>query len=281
MHVTILTIFPELFPSFLGASLLGKAIERGLLRVEVRDLRDWADDRHRTVDDVPYGGGGGMVMAAPPWIAAVRAVAGGAWRVLLSPQGRPLTDTGVRSLAARPEIVLLCGRYEGLDERVRQTVVDEELSLGDFVLAGGEVAAMALVEALARQVPGVVQLASSVEQDSFRDGLLDTPHYTRPPVVEGLEVPPVLRSGDHAAIAAWRRREALRATLRKRPDLLPGAPLTAEDRRILGELAAEAGSAGQAALVSGRADEDNRRLRQRDRDAGEGEGRDDEQAARR
>jgi tRNA (guanine37-N1)-methyltransferase len=258
VRITVLTIFPELFSSFLGASLLGKAIERGLLEVAVRDLREWAADRHHSVDDEPYGGGGGMVMMAPPWISAVRAVAGpGAWRVLLSPQGRPLTDAVVRELADRPELVLLCGRYEGIDERVRLTVVDEEVSLGDFVLAGGEVAAMALIEALARQVPGVVNLASSVLQDSFREGLLDTPHYTRPPVVEGLEVPEALRSGDHAAVAAWRRRAALRATLVKRPDLLREASLGAADRRALEEIAAEEGVALPAELVSAARAEDN------------------------
>lgn len=269
MRVTVLTIFPELFPSFLGASLLGRAIERGLLEVEVRDLRDWASDRHRTVDDVPYGGGGGMVMMAPPWIAAVRAVAGpAAWRVLLSPQGQPLTDAAIRALAARSELVLLCGRYEGIDERVRETVVDEEVSLGDFVLSGGEVAAMAVIEAIARQLPGVVQLARSVEEESFREGLLDTPHYTRPPVVEGLEAPGVLRSGDHGAVAAWRRREALRATLVKRPDLLWRARLTAADRRALGELASEENLELPPELVSAPEAEDNRSLDRRGGDEG-------------
>jgi tRNA (guanine37-N1)-methyltransferase len=192
--------------------------------------------------------------------------------VLLSPQGRPLTDVTVRTLAARPELVLLCGRYEGLDERVPRTVVDEEISLGDFVLSGGEVAAMALIEAVARQLPGVVQLASSVEQDSFRDGLLDTPHYTRPPVVEGLEAPAVLRSGDHAAVAAWRRREALRATLVKRPDLLAAARLTPADRRALRELAAEENLALPPELVSAPEAEDNRQLCRRGGDGGGGRG---------
>ncbi|MGH9464678.1 MAG: tRNA (guanosine(37)-N1)-methyltransferase TrmD [Thermoanaerobaculia bacterium] len=273
MRITVLTIFPELFPSFLAASLLGKAIERGLLEVAVRDLRDWAPERHRTVDDLPYGGGGGMVMTAPPWIAAVRAVAGPAtWRVLLSPQGRPLTDEAVRALAGRPELMLLCGRYEGLDERVRATVVDEEISLGDFVLSGGEVAAMAVIEAVARQLPGVVQLASSIEEESFRQGLLDTPHYTRPPVVEGLEAPAVLRSGDHAAVAAWRRREALRATLVKRPDQLARARLTPADRQALAELAAEEDRPLPVELVSAAEAEDNRQLGRREGDGSGGRG---------
>ena len=237
MRIQVLTIFPELFGPFLATSLVGRAIARGLLAVEVRDLRDFAEDRHRSVDDEPYGGGGGMVMMAPPWIRAVRALLaeggeGGEategaaghrpWRVLLSPQGARLDDAKVRELAARGGLILLCGRYEGIDERVRQTVVDEEVSIGDYVLSGGELPAMVLIEALSRQVPGVVGQAESVAMDSFRDGLLDHPHYTRPPVVEGLAVPAVLLSGDHAAIRRWRREEAARATRAKRPDLLKG-----------------------------------------------------------
>ncbi len=257
MRIQVLTIFPELFGPFLATSLVGRAIARGLLTVSVRDLRDFAEDRHRSVDDEPYGGGGGMVMMAPPWIRAVRALmpasggtgeggeggggeageagegSGGGeasegrrpWRVLLSPQGARLDDGKVRELAAlatRGGLILLCGRYEGIDERVRQTVVDEEVSIGDYVLSGGELPAMVLIEAVSRQVPGVVGQAESVAMDSFRDGLLDHPHYTRPPVVEGLAVPAVLLSGDHAAIRRWRREEAARATRAKRPDLLEG-----------------------------------------------------------
>jgi len=221
MRVQVLTIFPELFGPFLATSLVGRAIEKGLLDVQVHDLRSFTEDRHRSVDDEPYGGGGGMVMTAPPWIRAVRALAEPAsWRVLLSPQGARLDDAKVRELAARGDLLLLCGRYEGIDERVRLTVVDEEVSIGDYVLSGGELAAMVLIEAMSRQVPGVVQQAGSVEQDSFRGGLLDHPHYTRPPVVEGLAVPEVLLSGDHAAIRRWREAEALKATQEKRPDLL-------------------------------------------------------------
>ena len=238
MRVQVLTIFPELFEPFLSASLIGKAREKGLLEVTVHDLRDWTEDRHRSVDDEPYGGGGGMVMTAPPWLRAVRGVAGGsAWRVLLSPQGKRLDDAKVRELAGKDELVLLCGRYEGIDERVRETVVDEEISIGDYVLSGGELPAMVLIEALSRQVPGVVGFADSVENDSFRAGLLDHPHYTRPPVVEGLAVPEVLTSGDHAKIQRWREREALRATVEKRPDLLERPEvligLTREQRREL------------------------------------------------
>lgn len=241
MHVQVLTIFPELFGPFLATSLLGRAAERGLLRVEVHDLREFTEDRHRSVDDEPYGGGGGMVMTAPPWIRAVRELSGRGepWRVLLSPQGRRLDDGKVRELAAREELILFCGRYEGIDERVRHTVVDEEVSIGDYVLSGGELPAMVLIEALSRQVPGVVGLEKSVREDSFRRGLLDHPHYTRPPAVEGLEVPEVLLSGNHAAIDRWREVEALRATLEKRPDLLEGAELTAAQRRELERLRRE------------------------------------------
>jgi tRNA (guanine37-N1)-methyltransferase len=247
MRIQVLTIFPELFGPFLATSLVGRAVARGLLSVEVRDLREFTEDRHRSVDDEPYGGGGGMVMMAPPWIRAVRELAAaapeaasgggvapgagaasaaaggegpGPWRVLLSPQGVRLDDAKVRQLAARGRLILLCGRYEGIDERVRQTVVDEEVSIGDYVLSGGELPAMVVIEAVSRQLPGVVGLADSVAQDSFRDGLLDHPHYTRPPVVEGLAVPAVLLSGDHAAIRRWRREQAERATRDKRPDLL-------------------------------------------------------------
>lgn len=252
MRVQVLTIFPELFAPFLRTSLVGRAIEKGILEVGVHDLRDWTEDRHRSVDDEPYGGGGGMVMTAPPWLRAVRALAGETsgetptrrpWRILLSPQGARLDDAKVRELAGREDLILLCGRYEGIDERVRATVVDEEVSIGDYVLSGGELPALVLIEALSRQIPGVVQLADSVEQDSFRNGLLDHPHYTRPPVIEGLAVPEVLLSGNHAAIRRWRDLEALRATREKRPDLLERpevrARLTKEQARALEEMEKE------------------------------------------
>jgi tRNA (guanine37-N1)-methyltransferase len=240
VRIQVLTIFPELFGPFLETALLGRARERGLIEVAVRDLRDWSADRHRSVDDEPFGGGGGMVMTAPPWLAAVRALASQAapWRVLLSPQGRRLDEGKVRELAGRGDLLLLCGRYEGIDERVRRTVVDEEISVGDFVVSGGELPAMLVIEAVSRQIPGVVQRTDSVERDSFRAGLLDFPHYTRPAEVEGMAVPPVLLSGDHAAIERWRELEALRATVEKRPDLLSGAPLTPAQRRELDRLRA-------------------------------------------
>jgi len=241
VRIQVLTIFPELFAPFLSTSLVGKGIERGLLEVAVHDLREFAADRHRTVDDEPYGGGGGMVMTAPVWLRAVRALSGerGPRRILLSPQGRRLDDRRVQDLATEEELLLLCGRYEGIDERVRELVVDEELSIGDYVLSGGELPAMVLIEALSREIPGIVQLAESVARDSFRTGLLDYPHYTRPPEVEGLAVPEVLLSGDHAAIEAWRRRAALAATLDKRPDLLAEAELSPAARRELDRLREE------------------------------------------
>jgi len=235
VRIQVLTIFPELFRPFLETSLLGRAIERGLLIVEVHDLRHFTRDRHRSVDDEPFGGGGGMVMTAPPWLAAVRELSrtGSPWRVMLSPQGRRFDEAKVRELAGRGDLLLLCGRYEGIDERVRQTVVDEEISIGDFVVSGGELPAMLLIEAVSRQVSGVVQRTDSVERDSFRAGLLDFPHYTRPAEVEGIAVPEVLLSGDHAAIERWRELEALRLTLEKRPDLLATARLTPAQAREL------------------------------------------------
>lgn len=223
MRFDVVTIFPELLATFRETSLVGKAVRDGRLALEVHDLREYTTDRHRTVDDEPYGGGGGMVMKAEPWLAAVRAVSGDEdpppHRVLLSPQGDRLDEGLVKELAGREHVVLMCGRYEAVDERVHDLIVDQEISIGDFVLSGGELAAMVVIEAVSRQIPGVVGLADSVINDSFREGLLDYPHYTRPEEVEGLRVPDVLRSGDHAAIARWRQERAIEATRRKRPDL--------------------------------------------------------------
>jgi len=257
MRIRVVTIFPELFGPFLETSLVGRAIESGRMEVQVHDLRDLTEDRHRSVDDEPYGGGGGMVMTAPPWLRAVRELGDADdgegnrnryRRILLSPQGATLDDAGVRRLAGFERLLLMCGRYEGIDERVRERAVDEEISIGDYVLSGGELPAMVLIEALSRQIPGVVGLPESVEQDSFRRGLLDYPHYTRPPEVEGMEVPPVLLSGHHAEIERWRRRKALEATARKRPDLLerlPEGELSEEEWRLVAELAAESKTSGR------------------------------------
>ncbi len=238
MQIRIVTIFPELFQPFLSVSLVGRALRAGRMSVEVRNLRDFALDRHRTVDDEPYGGGRGMVMTALPWLRAVRELdpEHQALRILLSPQGRRLEDPLVRELAVQPRFLLLCGRYEGIDERVRLTVVDEEISIGDYVLSGGELPAMVLIEALSREVPGVIQRTESVERESFRNGLLDYPHYTRPVEVEGLRVPEVLLSGNHVEIEAWRHRMSLLATLEKRPDLLARRELSAAERAWLEEL---------------------------------------------
>jgi tRNA (guanine37-N1)-methyltransferase len=222
--VDIVTIFPEYFASPLAAGLLGKAGERGLVRVRLHDLRTWAADRHRSVDDAPFGGGAGMVMLPGPWFEALDALQadGPAHVVLLAPDGRRFDQATAARLAGEPRLVLCCGRYEGIDERVR-TRVDEVLSIGDFVLAGGEAAALVVLDAVARLVPGVMGNAASAADESFAAGLLEHPQYTRPAVYRGLEVPAVLRSGDHGAIARWRHDQAVERTRRLRPDLLDRA----------------------------------------------------------
>ncbi|MCJ7832507.1 MAG: tRNA (guanosine(37)-N1)-methyltransferase TrmD, partial [Actinobacteria bacterium] len=201
MRIDVLAIFPEIFDSPLGASLLGKAIEQGIAQVEIHDIRDHTTDKHRQVDDESFGGGPGMVMKPEPIFAAVEALAPGPRRtILLSPAGRRLDQELVRELAAEPHLVLICGRYEGVDERIVEGLPAEEISIGDYVLSGGEVPALVLIEAVTRLLPGVVGRTESIEQDSFEDGQLDHPHYTRPAEFRGMEVPEVLRSGDHAAI---------------------------------------------------------------------------------
>jgi tRNA (guanine37-N1)-methyltransferase len=230
--VDIVTIFPAFFDSPLQAGLLGRAGERGLVRVRRHDLRAWASDRHRSVDDAPFGGGAGMVMLPGPWFEALDALRaeGPAHVVLLAPDGARFDQRTAERLAGEPRLVLCCGRYEGVDERVR-TQVDEVLSIGDFVLAGGETAALVVLEAVARLVPGVMGNAASAADESFAAGLLEYPQYTRPAVYRGLEVPEVLRSGDHGAVAAWRRAQAVERTRRARPDLLARADLTDDERR--------------------------------------------------
>jgi tRNA (guanine37-N1)-methyltransferase len=222
--VDIVTIFPGYFASPLATGLLGKAGERGLLQVRLHDLRAWAADRHRSVDDAPFGGGAGMVMLPGPWFEALDALQadGPAHVVLLAPDGHRFDQPTAARLAREPRLVLCCGRYEGIDERVR-TRVDEVLSIGDFVLAGGEPAALVVLDAVARLVPDVMGNAASAAEESFAAGLLEYPQYTRPAVYRGLEVPAVLRSGDHGAIARWRHAQALERTRRLRPDLLERA----------------------------------------------------------
>lgn len=226
MRIDILTIFPGIFESPLRESLLGKAIAAGLLDVRVHDIREHATDKHRRVDDEAYGGGPGMVMKPEPIFAAVEALGPGPKRViLLSPAGRRLDQALVRELAAEPWLVLICGRYEGVDERVVEGLPAEELSIGDYVLSGGEIPALVVVEAVSRLIPGVIGRGESLERESFGpEGLLDHPHYTRPVEFRGMRVPEVLLSGHHAEIERWRRQAALEKTRRNRPDLLRGEP---------------------------------------------------------
>ena len=235
MFIEILTIFPEYFRSPLGESLLGKAIAAGRLAVRVTDLRSFAESRHRKVDDEPYGGGAGMVMMAPVVAAAIEARRDAeglprGWTVLLTPDGETIDQALVERLAARERLLLFCGRYEGLDERTRALgLFDQEISLGDFVLPGGEAAALSVTEAVSRLVPGVVGSAESLEEESFTRERLDYPHYTRPREFRGLAVPDVLLSGDHAKIRRWRRARALERTRERRPDLLARRPEEPEE----------------------------------------------------
>ncbi|MCH8203713.1 MAG: tRNA (guanosine(37)-N1)-methyltransferase TrmD [Candidatus Hydrogenedentes bacterium] len=242
MRIDILTIFPEIFEAPLKAGLLGKAIEAGGLEVVVSDLRDFASDPHRSVDDAPFGGGPGMVMTCGPLFAAVESLRGrnSLERViLLSPKGRRLTQDVVKELAAAPDLVLICGRYEGVDERVSLGLCTDELSLGDYVLSGGEFAALVVVDAVGRMLPGFVGDWESVETDSFYNGILGPPQYTRPASFRGMDVPSVLREGNHEAIRRYRRKEALRATLRQRPELLEMAERSEEDEELLREIEGE------------------------------------------
>jgi tRNA (guanine37-N1)-methyltransferase len=234
----VVTLFPELFPSVLSASLLGKAIERGLVAVRFTDPRDFTRDKHRSVDDAPYGGGAGMVMRPDPLVSAIEHAAAlpgaPARKILFSPSGSVLDRAAVVRLAACERLVLVCARYEGYDERVA-SFVDEELSLGDFVLTGGELAALALIDAVARRLPGVLGNEASPLEESFERGLLEHPAYTRPPEFRGLRVPEVLTSGDHERVRRWRRREALLRTRARRPDLFARHVLSDDDRALLDE----------------------------------------------
>ncbi len=240
LRFDVFTVFPDLLAPYLAASVLGRARQTGLLEVRLHDPRDFTTDRHRTTDDTPYGGGGGMVMKPEPLFAAVRAVLGEALAttpiILLTPQGRLFDQAVAQKLAGQPRLALLSGRYEGVDERVRQDLATDEISIGDFVLTGGELPALVVIDAVARCLPGVLGNENGALDDSHASGLLEYPHYTRPPDFEGRKVPEVLLSGDHPRIAAWRRRQALARTLRRRPDLLEHADLSEEDRRILEDI---------------------------------------------
>ena len=229
IRIDVLTIFPRLFEAFATESMVGIATRAGALALRVHDLRDWAEGPHRSVDDAPYGGGPGMVMRPEPLVAAIEALAGPkgperrAHVALMTPQGTPLAQAGLRALSARPHLVLVCGRYEGVDQRAIEIAVDEEISLGDYVLSGGEIPAMAIVEGVVRLLPGVLGNPDSAASDSFESGGLEGPHYTRPAVFRGLAVPEVLRSGDHGAVARWRAERAAEVTRARRPDLLAKA----------------------------------------------------------
>lgn len=240
MQIDILTLFPEMFQGPLTESLLQKAREKGLLNLNIINLRDFTTDKHKTADDTPYGGGAGMVMKVDVISAAISSVKKNVEHrvILMCPTGKMLTQEKVKQLANEEHIILLCGHYEGVDERVR-ALVDEEISIGDYVLTGGELPAMVLIDAVARHIPGVVKEEASVITDSFYAGLLDYPAYTRPEEFEGQKVPEVLLSGHHAEIERWRRKEALRRTLKRRPDLLAKAELTEQDKVLIKEIVSE------------------------------------------
>ncbi len=243
MRIQVITLFPEEFPPLVDIGVTGRGIRDGKVQLDLLNPRDFAADRHRTVDDRPYGGGPGMVMAVEPLRSAIRAArdhAGGKARVsLLSPQGKRLDHEAVRELAQRQELIFVCGRYEGIDERLIELEVDEEWSIGDYVLSGGELAAAVIIDTVTRLLPGVLGDEQSALQDSFMDGLLDCQHYTRPEEVAGLEVPPVLLSGDHGAIARWRKKQSLGRTWLRRPELLQALDLDKESRALLTEFIQE------------------------------------------
>ncbi len=239
MKITILTIFPEMFESVLNSSILGRAREQGLVEVECVDIRPFSDRKHKNTDDYPFGGGAGMVMLAQPIMDAMQHVTGENFsgrRIYMGPRGTTLTTAKARELAKEEHLVLLCGHYEGVDQRALDSCIDEEISIGDYILTGGELAAMVLTDAVSRFIPGVLGSGESAEEESFSDGLLEYPQYTRPRELCGMEVPEVLLSGDHAKIKAWRRQESLRATKKFRPDLLEKAELTAKEIKLLEEL---------------------------------------------
>ncbi|WP_335918951.1 tRNA (guanosine(37)-N1)-methyltransferase TrmD [Shewanella algae] len=239
MWLGVITLFPEMFRAVTDFGVTGRAVKNGLLEVQTWNPRDFTHDRHNTVDDRPYGGGPGMLMMVQPLrdaIHAAKAAAGeGAKVIYLSPQGRKLTQQGVFELAQSSKLILVCGRYEGIDERIIQTEVDEEWSVGDYVLSGGELPAMTLIDSVSRLVPGVLGKQASAEQDSFSDGLLDCPHYTRPECLDGLDVPAVLLSGNHEEIRRWRLQQSLIRTLQRRPELFEHLALTDEQTTLLAQ----------------------------------------------
>ena len=248
MRIEILTLFPEMFPGYLNSSILQRAQDAGLLQVDLHNIRDFARGKHRITDEPPYGGGGGMVLKPEPLFAAVEAVQDSenvTPVILLTPQGRSLTQRLVQELAREQRLILLCGRYEGVDERVRRHLVTDEISIGDYVLTGGELAAMVVVDAVARLIPGVLGAEAAADHDSYATGILEGPHFTRPEQFRGWPVPDVLRSGHQANISRWRRQQALRRTWQRRPDLLLTAKLSEEDKQFLATLAVEQAAADE------------------------------------
>ena len=239
MRFDILTLFPNMFSSPLQESILGKALEKGLIQIRTINIRDFALDKHQVVDDTPYGGGQGMVMKVEPIARAIEWVKSqnpSAWTIYLTPQGKQFNQEIALALSSKSHLILLCGRYEGIDERARELFIDEEISIGDYVLTGGELAAMVLIDAVSRLLPGVLGSDRSAEEDSFFNSLLEYPQYTRPFNFRGSSVPEVLLSGNHSAISLWRRREALKRTLVRRPDLLAKAKLSNEEQKLLEEI---------------------------------------------
>lgn len=238
MEFDVFTLLPEVFPPYLESSILQRARQRGLIDVRVHNIRDWAEGRHHVTDDVPYGGGGGMVMKPEPVFSAMESVLGtppgsSVPMILLTPQGRVFNQKIAIEFSKQPRIALLCGRYEGIDERIRQHLVTDEISIGDYVLTGGELPALILIDAISRLLPGVLGDPDGAMDDSHATGLLEYPHYTRPPEFRGWKVPDILLSGDHAKIEKWRREQSLQRTLTRRPDLLQTAPLGDADRKVL------------------------------------------------
>jgi tRNA (guanine37-N1)-methyltransferase len=245
MKFDILTLFPNMFSSPLRESILSKAIEKGLVQIRTINIRDYALDKHQVVDDTPYGGGQGMVMKIEPIARAIDSVKSqdpSAWIVYLTPQGRQFNQDIALGLSSRSHLILLCGRYEGVDERVRDLFVDEEISIGDYILTGGELAAMVIIDAVSRLLPGVLGSDRSAKEDSFFDSLLEYPQYTRPSNFKGSCVPEILLSGDHSAISLWRRKKALERTSMRRPDLLVKAKLSEEDKKLLEEIPLRSGN---------------------------------------
>lgn len=249
MRIDILTLFPEMFAGPFAASIVARAQQKGLAEIHLRDYRRFGLGRHRSVDDTPYGGGGGMILRPEPIFAAVEELVppdgSKPYVVLLTPQGERLTHEIVIDLAAREHLVLICGHYEGFDERIRLALADREISIGDYVLTGGEIPAMVLVDALIRQIPGVLGDSEGAANDSFARGMLDYPQYTKPPEFRGMRVPAILQSGDHARIASWRRQQALLRTAARRPDLLARLALSPEEQAFLDEHRARSARMGK------------------------------------